>query len=271
MGARPFIGLSATPWTRGLGKHYDDLIIAATTADLIERRLPLAVRRLCAERTGSVRRPHRRRRLSRRRARRGVDKRHLVGDVIDTWLTRGENRPTLCYGVNRAHAEHLQQRFLEAGVAAEYIDCFTDRPERERIFDRFRAGETRIICNVATLADRRRPATCRCIIDARPTKSEMRFVQTIGRGLRTAPGKDRLIILDHAGNHPSARPGDRHSPRAPGRRRTAAPRNEPSAARRCRACAWTAKSSCRASRPSARSAAMATSDVDRHGAGRRAR
>lgn len=28
----PFIGLSATPWTKGLGKHFDDLIIAATTS-----------------------------------------------------------------------------------------------------------------------------------------------------------------------------------------------------------------------------------------------
>ena len=41
----------------------------------------------------------------------------------------------------------------------------------------------------------------RCIIDAKPTKSEMLFVQTIGRGLRTAPGKDKCILLDHAGNH----------------------------------------------------------------------
>ncbi len=31
----PFIGLSATPWTRGLGKHFDDLIVAARTDDLI--------------------------------------------------------------------------------------------------------------------------------------------------------------------------------------------------------------------------------------------
>jgi DNA repair protein RadD len=31
----PFIGLSATPWARGLGKYYDDLIVAATTKDLI--------------------------------------------------------------------------------------------------------------------------------------------------------------------------------------------------------------------------------------------
>jgi superfamily II DNA or RNA helicase len=31
----PFIGLSATPWARGLGRYYGGLIIAATTADLI--------------------------------------------------------------------------------------------------------------------------------------------------------------------------------------------------------------------------------------------
>lgn len=31
----PFIGLSATPWTGGLGQFFDDLIIAATTQELI--------------------------------------------------------------------------------------------------------------------------------------------------------------------------------------------------------------------------------------------
>ena len=37
----------------------------------------------------------------------------------------------------------------------------------------------------------------RCIVDAKPTKSRILFVQTIGRGLRTARGKDKLLILDH--------------------------------------------------------------------------
>jgi DNA repair protein RadD len=35
----PFIGLSATPWTKGLGQHWDHLIVAATTKDLIEQGL----------------------------------------------------------------------------------------------------------------------------------------------------------------------------------------------------------------------------------------
>jgi hypothetical protein len=34
--AVPFVGLTATPWTRGLGKHFHKLIIAATTQELID-------------------------------------------------------------------------------------------------------------------------------------------------------------------------------------------------------------------------------------------
>lgn len=41
----------------------------------------------------------------------------------------------------------------------------------------------------------------RCIILARPTKSEMLFVQIVGRGLRTAEGKDYCLLLDHSDNH----------------------------------------------------------------------
>ncbi len=35
----------------------------------------------------------------------------------------------------------------------------------------------------------------------RPTKSKMKFVQIIGRGLRTAEGKSDCLILDHSDNH----------------------------------------------------------------------
>ena len=196
-----FVGLSATPWARGLGKYYDDLIVEATTADLIREGylspfVAFAPSEPDLAGVRTVAGDFHETQLAE-----AVDQPKLVGDVIETWLKRGENRPTLCYGVNRAHAEHLQQRFVEVGVAAEYIDCFTDRLDRERIFDRFRAGETRVICNVATLAVGLDLPMTSCIIDARPTKSEIRFVQTIGRGLRTAPAKQNCLILDHAGNH----------------------------------------------------------------------
>ncbi len=36
------------------------------------------------------------------------------------------------------------------------------------------------------------------MILARPTKSEILYTQIIGRGLRTADGKDHCLILDHS-------------------------------------------------------------------------
>ena len=42
------------------------------------------------------------------------DKGEIVADVVKTWMEKGENRPTLCYGVDRKHARHLQERFTEA-------------------------------------------------------------------------------------------------------------------------------------------------------------
>ena len=123
----------------------------------------------------------------------------LVGDIITNWHTRACDIATIAFCVDRNHARHVEQRFREAGVASEYLDGETPHAAREAIFARFRSGTTKVIVNIDVLTAGF-DADVRCVIDARPTKSEMRFVQAVGRGLRTAPGKDRLLILDHAGN-----------------------------------------------------------------------
>jgi DNA repair protein RadD len=128
------------------------------------------------------------------------DTKELVADIVKTWFEKGENRPTICYGIDRKHAQHLEERFAEAGIRVEYIDCVTKMYDREDIFERFRSGETKIISNVATCDTGLDLPNIGCIIDARPTKSRIRFVQTIGRGLRPSPGKDHLVVLDHSGN-----------------------------------------------------------------------
>jgi DNA repair protein RadD len=196
----PVIGLSATPWSRGLGKHYDHLIVAATTADLIRdgflsRFKTFAPSEPDLAGVKSVAGDFHEGELAD-----AMDRSVVTGDIVDTWTKRAEGRSTFCFCVNRRHAQHVAERFVEAGVAAEYMDGATSREDREAIFTRFRSGETRIICNVGVLTTGI-DLDVRCIILARPTKSRILFVQTIGRGLRTAEGKDHLLILDHAGNH----------------------------------------------------------------------
>jgi superfamily II DNA or RNA helicase len=197
---RPIIGLSATPWTRGLGKHYDDLIIAATTKELQEQGY------LCGFRVFAPSHPD----LRDVRTVAGdyhegdlsvaMDNEPLVADVVATWLERGEGRPTFCFAVDCAHARHLRDRFEQAGVRAAYMDAFTSLQERAEIRDQFHTGEIEVVCNVGVLTTGI-DWDVRCIILARPTKSEILFVQIIGRGLRTAPGKTDCRILDHSDTH----------------------------------------------------------------------
>jgi DNA repair protein RadD len=129
-----------------------------------------------------------------------MDQSSLVADVVDTWLERGRGRPTLCFAVDRAHAKNLQQRFVAAGVIAEYIDAYTSAADRTAIARRFQGGESEVVCNVGCLTTGV-DWDVRAIVLARPTKSEMLFTQMIGRGLRTADGKADCVILDHSDNH----------------------------------------------------------------------
>ena len=124
----------------------------------------------------------------------------LVADIVDTWRRRAENRSTFCFCVNRAHAKHLQAKFTEAGISTGYIDFRTQISERSEIKRRFHNGDIRVVCNVGCLT----PGIdwdVRCIVLARPTKSEILFVQMIGRGLRTAEAKEDCLILDHSDTH----------------------------------------------------------------------
>jgi DNA repair protein RadD len=196
----PFIGLSATPWARALGKYYDDLIVAATTSDLIRDDylspfVAFAPSEPDLANVRTVAGDFHEGELAE-----AMDRAIVTGDIVETWLKRGEGRSTFCFCLNRRHAQHVAERFLEADVATDYMDGTTSREDREAIFTRFRSGETRIICNVGVLTTGI-DLDVRAIIDAKPTKSRILFVQTIGRGLRKAERKDHLLILDHAGNH----------------------------------------------------------------------
>jgi DNA repair protein RadD len=197
---RPFIGLSATPWTLGLGQYFDDLIIATTTQDLISEGY------LSPFRVFAPSHPD----LTRVRTVEGdyyepdlssvMNEAPLVADVVDTWRRRAENRSTFCFAVDRTHAKHLQAKFAEAGVSTGYIDAYTLAKERDEIKRQFHDGDIRVVCNVGCLTTGV-DWDVRCIVLARPTKSEILFVQIIGRGLRIAEGKEDCLILDHSDTH----------------------------------------------------------------------
>lgn len=194
-----FIGLSATPWSRGLGNIYGDLICPISMADLISEGLLSPFRVYAAahpDLTGvkTVAGDYHEGQLAEVMSEGG-----LIANIVDTWRRRGEGRPTVVFAVDRAHAAKIQGRFHEAGIGCGYIDCFTERAERTRIRDRLAAGEIKVVANVGCLT-KGVDWALGCIVLARPTKSEILYVQMVGRGLRVNAGIPDCIILDHADN-----------------------------------------------------------------------
>lgn len=198
-----FVGLSATPWRKGMGHKWQDLVIPITIGELIDQGY-LSKFVVYAPSTPDLSSVKTKSTIN------GTDyddkqlqeimgESKLVADIVQTWLAKGENRPTLCFCVNRAHASIVHNKFLRAGIASEYCDGMTDETERGRINRRFREGEVKVICSVRTMTTGV-DLPVSCIIDAAPTKSEMLHVQKIGRGLRVNEGTEDLIILDHASN-----------------------------------------------------------------------
>lgn len=194
-----FIGLSATPWAEGLGEYWQRLIAAANIAQLIEWKYLSQFTAYAPDVPDTSKVRIKAGEFHEQDLAEIMGEAKIVGNVVHTWLEKGENRPTLVFCVNRAHAAQLQAEFLAQGVNAGYIDCNTPKLERQKLARLFRSGEVRVACSVRTLTTGIDwPVSC--IVDAQPTKSEMLHVQKIGRGLRINPGTEDCLILDHAGN-----------------------------------------------------------------------
>ena len=174
---KPIIGMSATPWAKGLGLWYDDLIIPTTMAQLQETINPLtgktfltpfkvfAPTRLDLSKVKTVAGDYHKGQLSEL-----VSGKKIVGDVAKTWAQRGEGRPTLAFCVDCEHARTLTEEFRGMKIAAEYVDADTPKSEREEIRKKFASGEVQIVCNIGVLTAGI-DWDVRCVIDARPTKS----------------------------------------------------------------------------------------------------
>ena len=210
--AVPVIGLSATPFSKGLGKHYAELggalfeamTVATSIADLIgdgflvdcdiyaPSEPDMAGIKTSRNAFGELD-------WSDADVGRAVDKPQLIGDIVSHWMRLSRDLPTVCFAANIAHSKHIVESFRASGVSAEHIDCYTTEEERAAILGRVESGETTVISNVGILTEGWDFPACRTMILARPTRSLIRYIQMIGRVLRPHHTKDRALVLDHSG------------------------------------------------------------------------
>ena len=197
------IGLSATPFAKGLGQTYSNLINAATMAELVGQGILVPMRVLTctpanmegAETSGGEW-------TERAAAERGMQ---IVGDVVSEWLEHAGNRKTIVFGATIAHCEELCRQFVSAGVMAAVFTADTKPAERQEILADYKKPDSklRVLISVEALAKGFDVRDVSCVVDCRPLrKSLSTAIQMWGRCLRASPetGKTDALLLDHSGN-----------------------------------------------------------------------
>lgn len=131
-----------------------------------------------------------------------------------------EGRRALAFTVSVKQAELLSEIFnRHRPNSASWICGATPKADRKDILDKFRSGETHILCNVGVLTEGLDVPEVETVIQARPTKSRCLYAQIVGRALRPLPGlvdelsspderrkaielspKPSALILDFVGN-----------------------------------------------------------------------
>lgn len=197
------VGLSATPFSPGLGHLFTNLVNAATMADLTREGYLVPMRIMScttanmegAETSGGEW-------TDNAAAERGME---IIGDVVSEWQRYASDRKTIVFGPTIAYCEELCRRFVDAGVMAAVFTSHTSETERKQLLEEYSKPDSalRVLISVEALAKGFDVPSVSCVVDCRPLrKSLSTAIQMWGRGLRIAPGTDKTdcLLLDHSGN-----------------------------------------------------------------------
>lgn len=197
------IGLSATPFSTGLGKIFTNLINATTMHDLTESGVLVPMRIFSCTKPDMAGAATAGGEWTDKAAEeRGMD---IIGDVVNEWMNLAENRKTIVFGATIKHCEELAQQFINQGIMAAVFTSETTAKEREALLEDYRRPDSyiRVLISVEALAKGFDVPDVGCVCDARPLrKSLSTAIQMWGRGLRSSPqtGKTDCYLLDFSGN-----------------------------------------------------------------------
>lgn len=111
--------------------------------------------------------------------------------IVQEWLKHGEGRKTIGFTVDVQHAKDLAAEFVAAGVRAAAVWGLD--PERKEKIAAHKRGDLDILLNANVLIEGYDDRSIKCVLLACPTKSQLRYIQRLGRGTRLPHGVDNLL------------------------------------------------------------------------------
>ncbi len=124
----------------------------------------------------------------------------MVEAVVAHYRLHVGDRPAVLFAASTRHTNAIATGLRASGIASKAISATTPAAEREAALSGLENGSVRILCSCDLISEGLDVPDIAAVILLRPTKSLALYLQQVGRGLRPAPGKESLIVLDHAGN-----------------------------------------------------------------------
>lgn len=201
------VGLSATPFSKGMGKVYEGIVSTVTTKQLVDQGVltPLKVfvskeidmtgaKKVAGEWTDAE------------ASARAVK---IVGDVVAEWIAKtheifGKPVKSIVFSCDVAHGIELSRKFQEHGYNFVCISYRDDDQFKADVIKDFQSPDTKIHGLIATdiLTKGFDNSEVRIGISARPfSKSLGSHIQQMGRVMRGAPGKEFGVWLCFSGNY----------------------------------------------------------------------
>lgn len=122
----------------------------------------------------------------------------IRAQLYNSYAKNALGKKGIIYSISREHSEHICSQYRSHNIAIENIDSETPAKTRENIIKAFKNGEIDIIVNVDIFSEGFDCPDIEFIQLARPTKSLVKYIQQVGRGLRKN-GSKRCVILDNVG------------------------------------------------------------------------
>ena len=201
------IGLTATPFTKGLGKIYDNVVSTVTTKQLVDDKVLVPLRVFIAKEINM----EGAKKVAGEWSQAETSTRGMVitGDVVAEWIKKtheifGEPRKTIVFASGVEHGVHLARKFQEQGHNFICISYKDDDEWKKQVIEDFSKPDTKIHGLIATdiLTKGFDVSDVMIGVSARPfSKSLSSHIQQMGRVMRGHEGKEFAVWLDHSGNY----------------------------------------------------------------------
>ena len=201
------IGLSASPFTKGMANTYSSVVSATTTRELVDDGWLTPLRVFIANQIDMSGAKKVAGEWSQKEAtERGIK---ITGDIVTEWIKKthevfGAPRKTIVFCSGVAHGADISQRFADAGYNFVSLSYKDDDEFKKEVIKDFSKPDTQIHGLIATdiLTKGFDVPDVMIGISARPfSKSFSSHVQQMGRVMRKHDGKEFALWLDHSGNY----------------------------------------------------------------------